>query len=765
MKEELSKSYNPKETEGRIYEMWEKAKAFEPKIDPKVKPYVISIPPPNVTGSLHMGHALNDTIQDILIRRSRMKGVPTLWIPGTDHAGIATQNVVEKSLLKKDISRQSLGRDKFIEKVWEWVDQYGNTIIGQIKRLGCSCDWSRQRFTMDEGYSEAVKKAFIQYYEKGWIYQGERVVNWCTRCQTSLSDLEVEHLDQQAKLYYFKYDKDFPINIATTRPETKLGDTGVAVNPKDKRYTDFIDKTYKVNFCGVEREIRVFGDISVDMTFGTGAVGVTPAHSMVDYEMAENHGLDIIKVIDQYGRMTPEAGKDFEGLKVAEAQAKVIECLEKNELMEKIEEINNSISVCYRCNRPIEPQPSKQWFVKMKELAKPAIEAVEKGEIKFTPERWTKVYLDWMYNLRDWCISRQIWWGHRLPVWQPAISDRQSAIGNLEKAESGQPKADSEIYVGDNPPEGWVQSEDVLDTWFSSALWPFATLGWPSSAKAADGKPTDLEYFYPTSVLSTARDILYLWVARMIFSGLEFMKEKPFSEVYIHPTIFNKEGKRMSKSLGTGIDPLELIDKYGADATRFGLTYINTGIQDLKFDEEAIRAGGKFANKLWNIARFVIMSLEDSQENSALSSNHSGPDGNTGSGILEKTRSRNKFGMTASKALPQTESDKVILEKLEEVIKSTDENLDQFRFGQVGHELYDFVWHDLADIYIEQVKSEKLKVENENSEQVLLYVLTTSLKLLHPIMPFVTEEIWQNLKTEKLVEEEMLITAKWPENS
>ncbi len=711
--QELPSNYNYKETEDKIYALWEEAGAFKPVIDPNQKPYTIVIPPPNVTGSLHMGHALNNTIQDILIRRSRMRGVPTLWIPGTDHAGIATQNVVEKKLAKEGKTRQELGREEFTKEVWDWVDQYGNTIIGQLKKMGCSCDWSRQRFTMDEGYSEAVKVAFKNYYDKGYIYQGERVINWCTRCQTALSDIEVEHIDQNAKLYFFKYDKNFPITIATTRPETKLGDTGVAVNPKDKRYQDYIGKTFKVNFCGVDREIRVFADISIDITFGTGAVGVTPAHSLVDYEMAEKNGLDIIKVIDQYGKMTKEAGTEFEGLKATEAQAKVIEMLEKAGLMEKVEEIQNAISVCYRCNRPIEPQPSKQWFLKMSELAKPAIEAVKSGQIKFTPDRWTKVYLDWMENLRDWCISRQIWWGHTIPI------------------------------------EG---ETDVLDTWFSSALWPFATLGWPN-------KTEDLKYFYPTTTLSTARDIIYLWVARMIFSGLEFTNEIPFSQVYIHPTVFNKEGKRMSKSLGTGVDPLELIEKYGADATRFGLTYINTGIQDLKFDEEAIGAGKKFANKLWNITRFMLMSIC-----------HSGPDG-SGTGIQENDNLDSRSGCQPvwnDKMEPRTEADKIILEKLNAVIKSTDKNLDEFKFGQAAHDLYDFVWHDLADVYIEESKvtanghPEPKSGEGTPDFSVLLYVIVTSIKLLHPIMPFVTEEIWQKLYEDKLVDERMLITAKWP---
>lgn len=696
---ELDKNYVPKDTEKRIYAMWEKAEAFKPVIDATQKPFTIVIPPPNVTGSLHMGHALNNTIQDILIRRARMRGIPTLWIPGTDHAGIATQNVVEKSLIKQGTSRHELGREKFVEKVWEWVETYGDTIIAQLKSMGCSCDWSRQRFTMDEGYCEAVKKTFIQYYEKGWIYRGMRVVNWCTRCQTALSDIEVEHLDQKGKLYYFKYDHNFPITIATTRPETKLGDVAVAVNPTDSRYKKYIGQTFKVNFVGVEREIKVISDRSIDADFGTGAVGLTPAHSMIDAELAEKNSLDTITVIDQFGKMNENAGA-YAGLKTTEAAAQIIEKLKTDGLLEKEEEIENSISVCYRCSRPIEPQPSKQWFVKMSELSGPAIDVVKNGEIKFTPERWSKVYLDWMDNLKDWCISRQIWWGHRIPAYE---------------------KGD-EIYVGSNPPEGFVQTEDVLDTWFSSALWPFATLGFPEETE-------DLKYFYPTSVLSTARDILYLWVARMIFSGLEFRDQIPFEQVYIHPTIFNKEGKRMSKSLGTGVDPLLLIEQFGADAMRFGLTYINTGIQDLKFDEEAIRAGGKFANKIWNISRFVLMQIEQNPNQTP----------RLGS---EQANSKNQ-------------NDQTILNKLAEVIKSTDSNLDKFRFGQVAHDLYDFVWHDLADVYLEESKKDL-------NLPVLIYVITTALKLLHPIMPFVTEEIWQNFYENEIVEEELLITAKWP---
>ncbi|MCL5407283.1 MAG: valine--tRNA ligase [Patescibacteria group bacterium] len=687
--QELAKTYSPKETEGRIYDLWLENKAFEPKIDPNQKPFVIAIPPPNVTGSLHMGHALNNTIQDILIRRSRMRGIPTLWIPGTDHAGIATQNVVEKKLVKEGKNRKELGREEFEKQVWQWVDEYGHIIIDQLKKLGCSCDWSRQRFTMDKDYTEAVKTAFLHYHKKGWIYEGERVINWCVRCQTALSDIEVEHPEQPAKLYYFKYDQHFPITIATTRPETKLGDTAVAVNPDDERYTQYINQTFEVNFAGIKRKIKIIADQSIDPKFGTGAVGVTPAHSLIDAELAEKHNLPSITVIDQFGLVTPQ-GLGFAGLKTKEARIKILEWLKQENLLEKEEDITHNLSVCYRCSREIEPQPSKQWFLKMSELTKPAIEAVKKGEIKFTPKRWEKVYLDWMENLKDWCISRQIWWGHKIPI------------------------------------EG---SEDVLDTWFSSALWPFAALGWPKETE-------DLKYFYPTTTLSTARDIIYLWVARMIFSGLEFTREKPFSQVYIHPTVFNVEGKRMSKSLGTGVDPLALIEKYGADATRFGLAYINTGIQDIKFDENAILASQKFANKVWNISRFITMNLEN-----------------------QKSKIKSQNDNVKLKIEPKTEADKKITQSLSHLITSVNNDLDNFRFGQAAHALYDFIWHDFADIYIEESK----KQMDENTQQILFFVLRTSLLLLHPFMPFLTEEIWQILKENQLVEEKLLVSASWPE--
>ena len=721
MKKELSKKYEPKKVEEKIYSFWEKGGYFKPKIDPPAggdkQLYTIVIPPPNVTGSLHMGHALNNTIIDILIRWQRMKGRAALYQPGTDHAGIATQNVVERELAKEGKTRHDFGREKFIERVWEWKDKYGNQITEQLKKLGCSCDWSRDRFTLDEGYSKAVETAFKHYYDKGWIYRGTRVVNWCPRCQTSISDLEVKYVEQKAKLYYFKYDKNFPITIATTRPETKLGDTAVAVHPSDSRYKKYIGKSLDIDFTGIKRKIKIVASNEVDPKFGTGAVGLTPAHSLVDEKIANENNLEKIKIISENGKMTEKAGKDYQGLSAEEAREKVSNWLKKNDLLEKEEIIINNLATCDRCHAPIEPLPSKQWFLKMSELAKPAIKVVKKGEIKFHPPRWKKVYLDWLENIQDWCISRQLWWGHRLPVWQPKI---KSQISNLK----------NDFYVGDNPPAGYVQVDDVLDTWFSSALWPFAVFGWPSYAKASKGKPSDLEYFYPTNTLSTARDIIYLWVARMVFSALEFTEKVPFKDVYIHPTVLTTAGKRMSKSLGTGVDPLELIEKYGADATRFGIAWHLTGLQDLRFKEDTILASRNFANKIWNATRFVMMNLENSKQPT---NNNKQPE-------------------------PETEADKKILNQLNQLISSANSNIEKYNFGHAAQDLYHFFWHEFCDIYLEESKKqladEKLK---ENTQKLLLYTLSLSLRLLHPFMPFITEEIWQTLGFEK-----PLIISDWP---
>ncbi len=691
LNEKLLKPYDPKATEGRIYKLWEKSGFFNPDNLPKsqklkAKSYCIVIPPPNVTGSLHMGHALNAVIQDILIRQKRMQGYKTLWLPGTDHAGIATQNVVEKELKKQGLTRHDLGKEKFIEKIWEWKEKYGNIILDQLKKLGASCDWSRTRFTMDKEYVKAVEAAFLHYYKKGWIYQGNRVVNWCPRCQTSLSDLELEYEDAKGKLYFIKYpvassqSSDKFIIVATTRPETMLGDSAVAVNPKDKRYKDLIGKTLILPI--MNREIPLVADSAVEMEFGTGAVKVTPAHDIIDFEISERHKLPVYQVINNLGRMTlknldtkcPSGHlvSKWDGLKATEAREKIVAELQKQKLLEKIKDYDLRISKCYRCGSVIEPQISKQWFLKMSELAKIAKESVKKGKVKFHPRRWEKVYFDWLNNIRDWCISRQIWWGHKIPL------------------------------------EG---VDDVLDTWFSSALWPFATLDWPQKSK-------NLKEFYPTQVLSTARDIINLWVARMIFSGLEFMKKEPFKDVIIHPTILTKDGKRMSKSLGTGIDPLVLIEKYGADAVRFGLIYQMMGGQDIHFSEEHCMAGKKFCNKIWNSTRFAL-------------------------GFSPQIKGK------------LTKIDKQILKEFEKIKKTANKNIEQYKFGHALREIYDFFWHEFCDVYIEEIK----KLPTKENKKILVFILTESLKLLHPFMPFITEEIWSMLPIKG---KKLLIIEQWP---
>ena len=715
---ELPKVYNPKEVEDKIYKLWLKTGFFNPdklpvsrakNQKPKVKSFCIVIPPPNITGSLHMGHALNATIQDVLIRWRRLQGYKTLWLPGTDHAGIATQNVVEKKLKKEGKSRFDLGREKFIEEVWQWKKKYGDIILNQFKKLGCSCDWSRTRFTMDKDYSLAVKKAFLHYYKKGWIYQGERTINWCPRCSTSLSDLEVEYQQEPATLYYIKYG---PLTITTVRPETKLGDTGVAVNPKDSRYKKYIGKTIEIKTVLGPARMKVIGDSSVDMSFGTGVMKVTPAHDIHDFELGEKYGLEKKQVIGPDGKMTKLAGK-YAGMTVMEARIKIVEDMEKIGILEKTEPYLHNIARCYRCKTALEPMPSKQWFVKMKQLAKLAEEPIKTGKIKFYPRSFKKPYLDWLKNIKDWCISRQIWWGHRLPVWQSEIKNQKSKIKN--------------IYIGNNPPREYKQVDDVLDTWFSSALWPFATLGYPKKTK-------DLEIFYPTDVLSTARDIINLWVARMIFSGMEFMKKTPFKNVYIHATVLTKEGKRMSKSLGTGIDPINLIEKYGADATRFGIAWQIMGGQDIRFVEDNIVMGRKFCNKLWNASRFVMIQT------------------------LKRDRPRQVLpGSDLGKIAGLTSADKRILKVLDKTIKSVNQDLEGFRFGPAGRQLYDFFWHDFCDIYIEKSKLQK---DKKATQKILLYVLLTSLKLLHPFMPFITEEIYQKLPIKN--KKKCLIIEQWP---
>lgn len=708
---EIPKTYNPKEYEKQIFTKWEDSSSFVPKSN-KSTPFVVAIPPPNVTGSLHMGHALNNTIQDVLIRWHRMKQVPTLWIPGTDHAGIATQHVVEKKLKKEGKSRLSIGREEFIKEIWRWKDEYEKEILGQLKTLGCSCDYTKTRFTMDEEYAKSVIFAFKHYYDKGLLYKDYRIINWCPSCATSLSDLELEHQELSGSLFYIEYQvegEEKGITVATTRPETMLGDTAIAVNPKDSRYKDLIGKNAILPI--IKRKIPIIADDLVDIKFGTGAVKVTPAHDQIDFEIAERNNLEKIIVINERAKMTKDAGKFFEGLSRYEAREKIVEMLKKSGQLIKEEPYTHNVGHCYRCNTVIEPRLSLQWFLAMKNLAKPAIDAVKSGEIKFHPKKWEKVYLNWMENIKDWCVSRQIWWGHQIPVWYCSCGEvivETSAPKSCPKCKKTELKRD----------------EDVLDTWFSSALWPFATLGWPND--------TDfLKNFYPTSLNSTARDIIYLWVARMIMAGYEFTDTKPFSDVFIHATVFNKDGKRMSKSLGTGVDPIMLIEKYGADATRFGLLWQAAQSQDMKFSEDSILAAKKFANKVWNASRFVMMNLGD-----------------------YKNVPRGTFESIAHK------DDLKIIEKLDDVILKTNNYLKKYDFQHAVELLYEFFWHEYCDQYIEVAK-ERIKNNSKDkkaAQYALDYVLKNFLKLLHPFMPFVTEAIWEK------IEKEMLITSEWPKS-
>ncbi len=676
----LPKSYNPKEVEEKTYRFWEKSGFFNPDNLKGKKPFTIVIPPPNITGELHMGHALNSTIQDIIVRKKRMEGYKALWLPGTDHAGIATQNVVEKKLKKQGLTRFDLGREKFIKEIWKWKEKYGNIILNQLKKIGASCDWSRTRFTMDKEYKEAVEKAFLHYHKKGLIYKGKRVINWCPRCATSLSDLELEYKEEKGNLWYIKYPlkEGGHITVATTRPETMLGDTAVAVNPKDKRYKDLVGK--KAILPLVEKEIPVVADRLVDKDFGTGALKVTPAHDPTDFSIKENHNLEMTAVISEEGKITDNAPKKYQGLKVLEAREKVVEDLKNKGLIKKTEDFLHQVPRCYRCDTLVELIPSLQWFLKMDELAKLAEKPVKQGKIKFHPSNFKKPYLDWLKNIKDWCISRQLWWGHKVPI------------------------------------EG---EKDVLDTWFSSALWPFATLGWPKKSK-------DLKQFYPTNFLTTARDIINLWVARMIFSGLEFTNKIPLEDVYVHATVLTRDGKRMSKSLGTGIDPLKLIDEYGADATRFGIAYQIMGNQDMKFVVDNIVMGKKFCNKIWNATRFILMNIEKEVDISKIK--------------------KDKL----------TPADKKILKSLNKTVNSVDNHLEKFQFGKAAHLLYDFFWHSFCDRYIEETKNQK----GEETEKVLLYALATSLKILHPFIPFVTEEIYQKLPIKN--KKDCLMIEKWP---
>jgi len=714
-------SYNPLEVEKNIYSTWMKKGCFNPDKQSQTnkKSFTVAMAPPNITGSLHMGHALENTLTDIVVRQKRMQGYKVLWAPGIDHAGIAAQNVVEKELRKEDLSRFDLGREKFEERVWQWKEKSGNTILEQFQTLGVSADWSRLRFTLDKTYQKAVQNAFIHYYEKGFIYRGNRVVNWCPRCHTSISDLEVEYKEEKSSLWYIKYPlkRGGFITVATTRPETMLGDTAIAVAPGDERYTDLVGDFAILPI--VNKAIPIIADKALDKSFGTGALKVTPAHSPIDFEIGQRHNLEFVSVIDDHGRFNAMTPERYQGLKMVEGRAKIIEELKDLGLLEKIEDYDLSLPVCMRCGTEIQPQISNQWFLKMENLGTVAAKAVKSKQVQIVPKNFEKTYFDWLKNVKDWCISRQIWWGHRMPVWYCNCDTNQlHPVISINKPKSKCP---------DCGKDEWLQTEDVLDTWFSSALWPFAVLGWTGD-KISDKKCRDFKSFYPTNYMTSARDIFHLWITRMIYSGIEFTGKIPFEKVYIHATVMNKEGKRMSKSLGTGVDPLLLINTYGADATRFGLTWQATGVQDIRFNEEFIMSGKKFLNKLWNASRFVLLNLKD------------------------KTYTDKK-----PSSAKQNKYDKQILKKLTKIIKQTNDDLSKERFGQSLQNLYQFFWHDFCDLYLEQSK----KSPSSETSHVLYYVLVNSLKLFHPYIPFATEYIWQYLPGKH----NLLISESWPKVS
>ncbi len=708
-KRELAKQYNPAEVEDRIYENWVENNYFGASADESKEPFTVVIPPPNVTGQLHMGHALDETLQDILVRYKRMAGYNALWIPGTDHAGIATQIKVEEALRKEEgLTRYDLGRDKFLERVWDWKNKFGSRIINQIKKLGCSCDWSRERFTMDEGCSEAVKEVFVKLYEKDLIYQGNRIINWCPHCITALSDAEVEYEEQDGFFWHIKYpvkDSDEFIEIATTRPETLLGDTAVAVHPEDERYTHLVGKTLILPLVG--REIPVIADEYVDKEFGTGCVKITPAHDPNDFEVGLRHNLEQIKVLNDDATVNSYGGK-YEGMDRYKAREAMVADLEAEGLLVKVVPHKHNVGQCYRCSTTVEPITSKQWFVKMKPLAEKAIEVVKDGTIKFVPDRSSKTYLNWMENVHDWCISRQLWWGHRIPAFY------------CECGETVVSK--DEVKVCPKCGKAMKQDPDVLDTWFSSALWPFSTLGWPENTE-------DLKYFYPTSVLVTGYDIIFFWVARMIFSAMEHMDKEPFKYVFIHGIVRDSQGRKMSKSLGNGIDPLEVIAEYGADALRFTLATGNSPGNDMRYYKERVEASRNFANKIWNASRFLLMNLDI-----------------------------DKVELPASSELRC--EDKWIISSFNTLAKEVTDNLDKFELGVAVSKLYDFIWDNYCDWYIELVKPRLYEASGPDkvAQKVLSYILVNTLKLLHPFMPFITEEIFGYLPTG----EESIMISKWP---
>ena len=714
MKKELPKVYEPREVEGRVYEMWEKNGCFEGHRDPDKRPFTIVMPPPNVTGQLHMGHAMDCTLQDILIRFKRMQGYAALWVPGTDHAGIATQIKVEEELRKSEgLTRYDLGREKFLERVWDWKHKFGNRIVEQQKKLGASCDWSRARFTMDEGLSNAVRHVFVSLYNKGLIYKGSRIINWCPHCVTALSDAEVEYKEKPGHLWHIRYpiagEEGRYVTVATTRPETMLGDTGVAVNPEDGRYRDIVGK--KCILPLVNKEIPIVADAYVDMEFGTGCVKMTPAHDPNDFEVGLRHNLESIRVLDDNGKVVEGYGR-YSGMDRYEARKAIVADLEEQGYLVKVEEHTHNVGTCYRCGTDVEPIISAQWFVKMEPLAREALRVVNDGEVKFVPDRFSKIYTNWMENVHDWCISRQLWWGHRIPAW--TCED----CGGMTVSETDPTECQHchSTHIR--------QEEDVLDTWFSSALWPFSTLGWP------DESSEDFKYFYPTDVLVTGYDIIFFWVARMIFSACEHTGKPPFHTVFIHGLVRDDKGRKMSKSLGNGIDPLEMADQYGADALRFNLITGNSPGNDMRVYTERCEAMRNFANKIWNASRFLMMNL-----------------------TIDRCELPDRLEL----------EDKWILSKLNSVIPEVTENMERYELGVAAQKVYDFIWDSYCDWYIELTKT-RLQGEDEDSklraQQVLCYVLTETLKLLHPFMPFITEEIWQALPHSG----DYLMLQQWPQH-
>ena len=710
MAKELDKQYSPQNVEDRTYKFWCDHKYFHAEVNPDKKPYTIVIPPPNITGQLHMGHALDETLQDILIRWRRMEGYETLWLPGTDHASIATEAKIVEAMRKEGITKEEIGREKFLERAWEWKAQYGGRIVEQLKKLGSSCDWDRERFTLDEGCSKAVREVFCKLYDKGLIYRGERIINWCPHCLTSISDAEVEYEDQAGHFWHLRYpfkDGSGYLELATTRPETLLGDTAVAVNPNDERYKDMVGKTLILPI--VHREIPVIADDYVDIEFGTGVVKITPAHDPNDFEVGLRHNLEVINVLTPDAKIVDDYPK-YAGMDRYEARKAIVEDLEAEGALVEIEDYSHNVGTCYRCGTTVEPRVSKQWFVKMEPLAKPAVEVVRNGEVKFVPERFDKTYFHWMENIKDWCISRQLWWGHRIPAYY--CDDCGEVMVSAQEVHTCSKCGGNHVH----------QDPDTLDTWFSSALWPFSTLGYPDDTK-------ELEYFYPTDTLVTGYDIIFFWVARMIFSGVEHMGQVPFHTVLIHGLVRDAQGRKMSKSLGNGIDPLLVIDQYGADALRFTLATGNAPGNDMRFSDEKVKASRNFANKLWNAARFVLMYLGNDY---------------------------NYPGLPKDLAI----EDKWILSKVNTLAKEVTDNLERFELGIAVAKLYDFIWDVFCDWYIEIAKIRLQSGEGaDTAKAVLVYVLTDILKLLHPFMPFITEEIYQAIPHNT----ESIMISKWPE--